>query len=269
LRRFLDRSKTDATAEGLRALTPQSIEKYLVEDRGADGRRAPRHLRSALRMFFRFCHAHGYTSQRLDLAVPPTRSYRLAQAPRGLTDEQARQVLASVDRSTPGGRRDYAILQMLHTYGVRGGQVRHLRLADIDWRANTLCFKAVKGGNPSRLPLTDAVGESLLEYLRRGRPASSHPEVFLRLLWPFAPIGSTSGFSALVARRVRAAGLAGRWRGHAFRHAFATRLLACGQSLKTIADLVGHRSLSSTLVYTKVDFDALREAALDWPEVTP
>jgi len=270
LRRFLDRSKTEATAEGLRALTPRSIEKYLVEDRGADGRSAPRHLRSALRSFFRFCHARGYIVQRLDLAVPPMRSYRLARAPRGLTDEQARQVVESVERSTPHGRRDYAILQMLRTYGVRGGQVRMLRLTDIDWRASTIRFRAVKGGNPSLLPLTEAVGESLLDYLRHGRPASSHPEVFLRLLSPFAPLASTSGFSSLVARRARAAGLEGRWCGHAFRHGFATRLLAAGHSLKAIADLVGHRSLSSTFVYAKVDFNALREAALDWPEeVTP
>jgi len=217
-------------------------------------------------MFFRFCYLSGYTQLRLDDAIPRAYCRRLAHPPRGLTDEQSRQVLECVDRQTPIGRRDYSILQMLYAYGVRGGQVRKLRLTDVDWRESTIHFRGMKGGDDSLLPLTDPVGDSLLDYLQHARPPSNHPEVFLSMHPPFPPIMTPSGFSEIAARHIRAAGIEGSWGTHCFRHGFATRMLASGHSLKAIADIIGHRWLTSTFIYTKVDFDALREAALEWPE---
>ena len=102
--------------------------------------------------------------------MPTWRTYKLATVPRGLTDKQALKVLQSIDRNSNVGWRDYAICQMLYTYGVRGGQVRALRLQDIDWAHNQILFRASKHGKDSLLPLTTQVGESLLEYLKSARP---------------------------------------------------------------------------------------------------
>ena len=87
-------------------------------------------------------------------------------------------MLCCVDRNTPAGQRDYAILQLLYTYGVRGGQVRHLQVTDIHWSKNQIMFKALKRGKDSLLPLTDDVGKSLLDYLKKARPKRVCPHVF-------------------------------------------------------------------------------------------
>jgi integrase len=185
--------------------------------------------------------------------------------------DQTQHVLRGIDRSHPVGRRDYALLQLLSTYGVRGGQVRALRLEDIDWAHDEILFRAAKRGKDVRLPLTREVGESLLDYLRHARPACACPEVFLTSRAPYHPLPQSNCLSAIVERRVRAAGLDLPSRGaHVFRHGFATRMLEQGHSLKAIADVLGHRHLDTTCVYAKVDFQALKQVALEWPqEVTP
>ena len=228
-------------------------------------------MQSALRSFLRFCLHQGYIEQSLDRAVPTLRTYKLATVPRGLSDSQAQQVLRGMDRSNPVGRRDYAILQLLYTYGVRGGQVRALRFEDIDWAHNQILFKASKHGKDSRLPLTAEVGDSLLDYLQNSRPPYAYPHVFLTCRAPYHPFPHSSSLSAIVQRRFRAAGIELSSMGaHAFRHGFATRMLHKGHSLKAVADVLGHRHLQSTFIYTKVDFKALKQVALQWPqEVSP
>ena len=165
------------------------------------------------------------------------------------------------------GRRDYAIVQLLYTYGVRGGQVRALRLEDIDWAKNQILFKALKHGKDSRLPLTPEVGESLLDYLRNSRPSSSSPHVFLTSRAPYHPLPRSNSLSAIVQRHIQAAGIELSSKGaHAFRHCFATRMLDKGHCLKEIADVLGHRHLATTFIYTKVEFNGLRQVALQWPQ---
>jgi integrase len=203
--------------------------------------------------------------------VPTLRTYKLATVPRGLTDEQALKVLRSIDRNTNVGRRDYAITKLLYTYGVRGGQVRALRLEDINWALNQILFRASKHGKDSLLPLTTEVGESLLEYLKSARPRSSDPHVFLTSRAPYHALLHANALSAVVERHLRKAGIELSSKGaHAFRHGFATRMLQQGHSLKAIADVLGHRHLGTTFIYTKVDFNSLKEVALPWPqEVAP
>jgi integrase len=172
-----------------------------------------------------------------------------------------------VNRKTPAGRRNYAILQLLYTYGVRGGQVCALRLEDIDWTQNQILFKASKRGKDVRVPLTAEVGESLLDYLRNSRPPCSCPEVFLTCQAPYHPLTNSCSLSLIVNRCLRAAGIELPSMGaHAFRHGFASRMLQQGHSLKAIADVLGHRRLGTTFLYTKVDFTALKQVALPWPE---
>ena len=239
--------------------------------RPANGRSARRSMQSALRTFFRFALHEGYLRQPLDRAVPTLRTYKLATVPRGLTEQQTEEVLRGIERDTEVGRRDYAILQLLSTYGVRGGQLRTLRLDELDWAQDRILFKAAKHGKDVWVPMTWEVGEALLDYLQNGRPACSCPEVFLTSRAPYHPFPHSSTLSAIVQRRLCAAGIDLPSAGaHAFRHGFATRMLRQGHGLKAIADVLGHRHLSTTFLYTKVDFNALKQVALEWPqEVSP
>lgn len=260
----------EATPQGLATLTPDGIEAFFLAYAQKVGAAARRSMQSALRTFFRFCLYQGYVHAPLDLAVPTLRTYKLASVPRGLTDAQAQQVLQGVNRKTCVGRRDYAILQLLFTYGVRGGQVRALLLEQIDWARNQILFEPAKGGKASLLPLTTEVGESLLDYLQNSRAPSPYHHVFLTTRAPYHPLPRSNSLSAIVDRCIRAAGIDIPHKGaHVFRHGFATRMLQDGHPLKAVADVLGHRYLGTTFIYTKVDFNSLQQVALDWPEEVP
>jgi site-specific recombinase XerD len=264
---FLQWLGTEATPEGLFRLTAERIEKFFLSYAQSMGRSARHSMQSALRSFLRFCLHQGYIERPLDLAVPTLRTYKLATVPRGLSDTQAQQVLRCIHRNSHAGRRDYAMVQLLYTYGVRGGQMRALRLEDIDWAKNEILFKASKHGKDSRLPLTAQVGERLLDYLQHCRPPYASPHVFLTCRAPYHPFAHSSSVSAIVERHIQTAGIEISRKGaHAFRHCFATRMLHQGHSLKAIADLLGHRHLGTTFIYTKVNFNALKQVALEWPQ---
>lgn len=260
----------EATPQGLATLTPDGIEAFFLAYAQKVGGAARRSMQSALRTFFRFCLYQGYVHAPLDLAVPTLRTYKLASVPRGLTDAQAQEVLQGVNRKTLVGRRDYAILQLLFTYGVRGGQVRALLLEQIDWARNQILFEPAKGGKASLLPLTTEVGESLLDYLQNSRTPSPYHQVFLTTRAPYHPLPRSNSLSAIVDRCIRAAGIDIPHKGaHVFRHGFATRMVQDGHPLKAVADVLGHRHLGTTFIYTKVDFSSLQQVALDWPEEAP
>ena len=187
---FLQWLGPEATPEGLLRLTAERIEKFFLSYAQSMGRSARHSMQSALRSFLRFCLHQGYIKRPLDLAVPTLRTYKLATVPRGLSDTQAQQVLRCIHRNSHAGRRDYAIVQLLYTYGVRGGQLRALRLEDIDWVKNQILFKASKHGKDSRLPLTAEVGESLLDYLQHARPSFFLPSRLPDLPGALSPFGS-------------------------------------------------------------------------------
>ena len=184
------------------------------------------------------------------------------------TAKDIKKILSKIDRNTDIGRRDYAIIMLLATYGVRGGQVRKLCLEDIDWKQNQIYFKPMKNGKRIIAPLTEDVGLSLLDYLQHSRPSTPYKEIFIISFAPYHPIYAPSIISVFIRRRMEEAGVKISPCGsHTFRHGFATSMLKKGHSLKTIADMIGHRSIHSTFIYTKVDFQALKQVPLDWPEV--
>lgn len=265
LTQFLTWLGPKATAQGMSQLNSDAVGRFFLHYAQNNGRAARRSMQSALRTFFRFCLHQGHIKRPLDLAVPTLRTYKLATLPCGLTEEQARKVLKCPDRATPAGQRDYAILTLMYTYGVRSGQVRALRLADVNWAENTIFVGSAKHGKDALLPLTTEVGESLLNYLRLARPRCPNPEVFLTCRAPYRPLGGHA-ISEMVRRHILSAGLDVPRKGaHVFRHGFATRMLRKGHTLKSIADVLGHRHLGTTFLYTKVDFNALKQTALPWP----
>ena len=264
---FLNWLNTDSIPEKLSALLPETVQTFFLDYAKDHGRSTRRSMQSALRTFFRFCLNQSYIMHNLAEAVPTIRTHKLSNLPRGIEDKDAKRVLSSIDRSTNLGKRDYAIIQMLYTYGVRGGQICTLCLKDINWEQNEIWFPALKHGKESLLPLTDNVGESLLDYLQHSRPTVSYNEIFLTIKAPYIPFRSSRMVSKIVRHRMNDADIKSQALGaHVFRHCFASRILKQGHSLKSIADMLGHRCISSTFIYTKVDFRVLNQVPLEWPK---
>ncbi len=256
-----------AQGEEFRSLSGASVQRFITSRAGELSRGQRKAMCAALRTFLRFLFLRGYTSLDLVSAVPIIPSFKLERVPTAISTDAIERILAAVDRSTLVGRRDYAMLLLLATYGVRAGQLCALRLDDIDWRRQLLRIPGAKGGRDAAYPLHPAVGEAIVDYLRHGRPVGwSVRQLFLRVR---APVGPLRGVLAnTIKPYARKAGVEVPSLGaHAWRHACATRMLAKGQSLKTIRHMLGHRSIETTFIYTKVDLGALRQAALEWPEV--
>ena len=165
--------------------------------------------------------------------------------------------------------RDRAILLLLARLGLRAGDIVHLCLQDIDWKDATIQVSG-KSRRQTRLPLSQEVGQAIVEYLQQARPAACNDELFLRTRAPFGALRSHCAVSVLVDRAIRRAGVARPARGaaHLLRHSVASSMLRQGASLQEIADLLRHRSVETTQIYAKVDVTSLQRIAQPWPEVT-
>lgn len=223
--------------------------------------------RTVVRRLLHFAATRGWITPLLEKALPTIRSYRLAHVVRGIEDEQVRQLLVSVPENSAAALRDRAILLLLAVYGVRSGQIRALKLGDVYWKDRLIWFAEHKGGKPVSHELLPQVAGAVARYIQEARPPGPHKEIFLLVQQPYTPL-SRSVIGQIVRTRLAKAGLSTPSKGpHQFRHAFATRLLRSGHSLKTISDLLGHRELGSAAIYTKVDEPTLRHVANEWPEV--
>jgi integrase/recombinase XerD len=231
------------------------------------GRFWARRAAATLRLFLRYLALLGEVPADLGSQVACPRTYRLAGLPRGMEPSDLRRVLRAVRRRDPEGRRDYAILVVFATYGLRVSDVAALRLDDIHWRDGTIEIQVVKTGRPLILPLTDSVGDALAEYLQHGRPPCDHREVFLARRKLVVPLTRRS-ITKIVRQAMDRAGVKLRHVAtHAFRHSFATRLVRNGVALGTVADCLGHASSKTTFIYTKLAVEDLRSVSLDPREV--
>jgi site-specific recombinase XerD len=252
-------------ATGFMQLSIGDIDAYLEVRAPGLRRRSLKDVAERLRSLMRYLHRTGRTAADLASQIIGPTLYLYETIPSALSADQISAVLKTTreDRS-PRGLRDYAILLLLSTYGMRAGEITGLRLEDIDWRAETLCIRHSKTGAHSLLPLLPPVGKALLDYLRRGRPSTVAREVFIRTRAPYRRLYVIYG---AVRRRLEAVGVRprGKCGPHTFRHARAVSLLRASVSRKVIGDLLGHRSEEATVPYLKLATEDLRAVALDIP----
>jgi integrase/recombinase XerD len=262
---FLQELREDAMPDRFAALSAMRVREYLQHRAPRFARVTRKNLVITLRSFLRFAFGSGYLQRDVAGAIERVPCFTLDRLPRGPKWEDLPKMLATIDRGSKPGRRNFAILLTLMTYGVRAGQLTSLRLDDVNWRDSQIIFPRAKRGRPINAPLTAAVGDALLQYIREGRPVTRERRVFLSLVPPYRPLAAGSVYN-VVAQAFLDSGIASPHRGsHAIRHTWATRAFAQGQRLKTVADLLGHRSLESTRIYTKVDYTQLRSVGLCWP----
>lgn len=219
-----------------------------------------------MRGFIRYLKANKLMPDTCQPFLPNRRRYAQASLPSVLQPGDAQKTLQHVDRSTPTGKRDFAILQLLKTYGLRGGEVAGLSLEDIDWRAEVIHVRQTKTRRALKLPLLPVVARSILAYLRRGRPKRCKTRfLFLNAVAPYRGM-TTAGIWRVVASALNRAGIVSPKRGsHIFRHSRATELLRRGEPLKSIGDVLGHKRPNSTFWYCKLAVADLRQVALELP----
>jgi site-specific recombinase XerD len=215
-----------------------------------------------LRVFLRYAHREGAIATDLSGVLDRAQFYRLSSIPRSITWEEVGTVLAGVDRRSPCGKRDWAILMLLVTYGLRGREVAALTLDDIDWKRERLRVPERKAGHSTAFPLSVSVGEALVDYLQHGRPQTEQRRVFFRAAAPIKPIGPAA-VSCRARHYLLKAGIeVPRPGSHTLRHTCVQRLVDADFTLKTIGDFVGHRSAQSTEIYAKVAVEPLRQVVL-------
>lgn len=229
------------------------------------GRRSGKNLVSAstrLRSLLRFLFVEGRTQLPLADAVPPATRWRQAGLPRALDPRSVTALLAGCDRGRAVGLRDFAILTLLVRLGLRSGEIAHLLLDDVDWRAGDLLVRG-KANRVERLPIPCDVGEAITDYLRQGRPASRCRNLFLCALAPHVQM-TPGAVGMVVALACDRAGLP-RCGAHRLRHTAATEMLRGGASLVEIGEVLRHRRPATTAIYAKVDQTALAALARPWP----
>ena len=226
---------------------------------------------SSVRLFLQFLFMRGALPRDLSAAIPTVRLASNAKVPSAWEPELVERLLAAVDRSSPKGRRDYAILMLASRLGLRLGDIKRLTLDELHWTTSTIEIVQNKTGEPLVLPLIEEVGAALIDYLRAGRPPVEHRHLFTNLTPPFAPICQNDRLHRVVAYWRELAGIKfktpQRQGLHSLRHTLATRLLGAQTPFPVISAVLGHASTATTFIYAKADVETLRIAAIDPEEV--
>jgi site-specific recombinase XerD len=224
-----------------------------------------------MRSFLRYLCIQGAVDGAIVEAVPKVRVYGSERLPTIWTAQDVQSLLSVVDRASPLGKRDYAILLLAARLGLRVGDIRDLTLDHLDWEHNCIHVVQAKTGVPLELPLAEEVGEAIIDYLRHGRPMTSDRHVFVRHNAPFEPFGPDNNLHSIISSYRRRAGIqmsAQSRRGlHSLRHTLASRLLEAGVPIDTIAGTLCHLAPETTRRYLRIDVNDLRRAALDPEEV--
>jgi len=260
-RRFLTWCAADGNVS---ALTTGDVTRAVLRESQNVSVGSAQFFVAALRSFLRFCLVEGVLTVDLAPAALAVTGRRRSSLPRGISPTDARALLRACDRRQAAGRRDYAVILTLLRLGLRASEVASLTLDDIDWRAAELLVHG-KGRRDERLPLPVDVGEAIVGYLQRGRPATTSRAVFVRRIAPIGPLGR-GGVSFIVRYASVRAGLAPMG-AHRLRHTLACQMVSASVPLPEISQVLRHRSLGSTANYARVDVAALRGLARPWPSL--
>lgn len=248
-------------------LTPVSMSAFVIESGRQLSPRSMTGLCSSIRVFLRYLYREQLTQHDLSVHIESPRQYQLADVPRSISWDDVKRMFDVVDRRTALGKRDYAILLLLITYGLRGYEVASLTLDHIDWKRERVLVPQRKAGHTTAYPLSSIIGEAIIDYIKNARPHTAERQVFFRVIAPVRPITPVT-VSNRATHYLRKAGIHVRRPGsHTLRHTCVQRLVDADFNFKIIGDYVGHASASSTQTYTKIDINALREVALTHEEI--
>ena len=219
---------------------------------------------TSLRSFLKYLLFQGYNVKKLISSVPRVPNWRLSTVPKSLNDKQIKIFLSVFNRKSSSGKRDYAMARCLTDLGLRCYEVAKIKIRDINWHEAIIKIATGKSEQENQLPLPTALGKAISDYLVHGRPKSKSEFVFV---FHRAPLGETvhvTTVRGVIRRAFQQAGFEPIPSTHILRHSFATKLLTSGVSLKEIADMLRHRCIDTTMIYTKVDLPHLRCVSMPW-----
>jgi len=254
LRAFLRRRGV----HNLRTLAPADLDAFIMRRSRSMNPRALLAVATALRSLLRYLYLNDLIARDLAVSVISPSRFRADLRPKYLPWHQIEKLLGGVDRSTAAGKRDFAILMLLACHGLRAREVVGLRIEDVDCDKRCLRLRHRKNGTVADIPISERVVEALREYLAVRRYCA-WPELFLT---DCAPIKPLSGLAlSCVAQRYLRRNLGRHGGAYVLRHSFAKALLDRGARLHDIGALLGHKSLRSTLIYTRIATEDMREVA--------
>jgi site-specific recombinase XerD len=259
-------AKFGAGSLSLSKLTASDVIQFVKLHAKQSSPSTARDLLKGMRSFLRYLYYKRLIHTDLSHTVPKVACWSFSTMPKYLTSEQVRQVLRHCDRTTPLGRRDYAILLLLARLGLRAGEVAQLNLEDIDWE-NARIRIVGKGNKPTQMPLPADAGKAIASYLRHDRPRCDCRRLFVSTRAPVRGFGRSCVISCIVKWALVRAGVVapGKSGAHLLRHGLATDMLRKGASLDEIGEVLRHKSRETTAIYAKVDLASLRALALPWP----
>ncbi len=223
----------------------------------------------SLRTFFHYLFQNGFVPKDFAYAVPRDGYRQRTKVPSAYSKREVEEVLKSIDRGNPKGKRDYAIILIAARLGLRAQDICNLSFSNLKWETNTIELLQEKTEEPIVLPLLEDVGLAIIDYLKYARPeCDSTNSVFLRLIPPIGKLQAPT-LHSIVTQHMRTAGIKiqdGRKHGpHALRHSLASALLEENTPLPIISEVLGHTNLESTSDYLKIDVKQLRRCSLDPP----
>lgn len=250
-------------------VTLDTVNAYIRTLAGFSYKTVEQHICS-LRAFFRFLYQEGTVPDDLTAKMPMVKARKQTAIPSVWTHEELKQLIGVIDRGSPKGRRDYAIILIACRLGLRCTDIKNLCFENFNWAEKKLCFTQSKTGQPIELPLVPDVGWAVIDYLKYGRPKVDSSRIFVRHMAPFLPFAEGDHLDQLIrAYMVKThIPMRGKHRGmHSLRHTMASVLLEKDTPLPVISDIIGHLDTNSTAVYLKVDMERLAECPLDFEEV--
>lgn len=263
VRRFLTR-RVAARSIVLARIRPRDIHRFVLGEQTTYTQGTIKLLCGIIRNYFQFRAFTGDSVQRLLDVIPNVARWRLASLPETLSKLEVQQLLDSFGQPSRAAKRDYAMVRCMTDLGMRACEVIQLHLSDIDWRAGTICLAANKSRRTDVLPLLAETGSAIAEYLQMERPQTSNRALFVRHCAPYDKPIKANVVRKAVMQAYRRCGLPYS-RVHILRHSLASRLLQAGSPLKEISDILRHRCLDTSMIYTKVDVNKLSTVAMPWP----
>lgn len=254
---------------GFEMVTLDTINAYIRTLAGFTYKTVEQNICS-LRAFFRFLYQEGTVSTDFAEKMPMVKARKQTAIPSVWTHEELKKLINAIDRGSPKGKRDYAIILIACRLGMRCTDIKNLCFDSFNWAEKKLCFVQSKTKQPLELPLVPDVGWAVIDYLKYGRPKVDSQRVFVRHMAPFLPFSEGDHLDQLIkAYMVKGhiPTLKKRRGMHSLRHTMASVLLEKDTPLPVISDIIGHLDTNSTAVYLKVDMKHLAECPLDFEEV--
>ena len=264
---YLDLQQSDQDMSGISA--PYMVQYISRLDR-THGEVARNNIIMTIRVFLRYLCAENLLRNNREeywMSILKSRSVRQPKIPSVYSREEVERLIDAIDRGNPQGKRDYAMILLAARYGLRVSDIIGLRYCNLDWTNNRIVLLQQKTGKKVELPLSEEVGNAIIEYLKFGRPDVNEPYVFITAIAPYGKL-TGAGMNRVITDYMRQAdiGYEERKHGpHALRHSLASNLLRSNEPMPVISEILGHSSTASTMCYLRVDFNQLKQCALEVP----